>query len=245
MARTPSVRSESRWSQADFLLGLGCSGILTGGIATFSEDRFRALAPASISVDYAVRVLSVLLLVTVAALVFRWIFAVTGELRLLREHFADFIQPVNGQVYLFTVLFSILLGTLAKLSDNIAMFSLVFAVYSAGDIWGQSLRDRQLKRGFDAARSLEANSDMLAARTAIENYYFERPHLHRSATVMFFSFIALSLSLAGRGSDSGAAAAGLEVAAYAAMIANIIITEIVIWRWRRHRDVLLGDHYSW
>jgi hypothetical protein len=79
---------------------------------------------------------------------------------------------------------------------------------------------------------------------AIEQYYLDMPQMERAATIMFFSFVALSMALAGNASQSLATTEWLRAAAYLVVIANIAISEVVIWRWRKTRDDVLGEKYS-
>jgi hypothetical protein len=189
--------------------------------------------------------LATALLITVIVLVFRWIFAVSGEMRLLRAYLHEYVQPVPGQVYLWTILFSTLLGVLGSTTDNIIAFSAILAVYSGCDIWGQRLRDMQLKEAFRRmSREGSGDATMTSKRQAIENYYLDRPQIERSATIMFFTFVSLSLALSGNASQSVEVKEWLHIAAYALVIMNIAISEVVIWRWRKTRDVVLGDKYS-
>jgi len=103
----------------------------------------------------------------------------------------------------------------------------------------------QLKPAFRQTTGGGSEDPTLQAKLqAIEHYYVELPQMERSATIMFFSFTALSLALAGNASQSAAVTAWLHAAAYALVITNIMISEVVIWRWRKTRDAVLGETYS-
>lgn len=116
-------------------------------------------------------------------------------------------------------------------------------MYSVGDMWAQKLRDTQLKPAFRPTGN-ERGDPLSPKQRAIEHYYLERPQTERCATIMFFSFAALSLALSGNASHSDAVKDWLHVVAYLIIIANIAISEVVIWRWRNARDAVLGDKYS-
>lgn len=238
-------RATAIWSLVDRLFQFACAIILSSALVAFSKGRLLELFSPSLDREYVLNLFAVLLLITVVILVFRWIFAVLGEMRLLREYFPEQIKPPRSQVYVWTVIFSILLGALGSLTGNIIAFSAIFAVYSLGDMWGQKLRDMQLKPAFRQTTG-EGSEDLTpqSKRRAIEHYYVERPQMERSATIMFFSFTALSLALAGNASQSSAVTEWLHAAAYALVIANIVISEVVIWRWRKARDAVLGETYS-
>lgn len=235
----------SRWSQLDWLFQLACKILVGGTLLVFLKDRLPKLLLPTLSHEYLTYVLATALLITVLVLVFRWIFAVAGEMRLLRVYLHEYVQQVPGQVYLWTILFSILLGTLGSITDNIIAFSAILAVYSVFDIWGQWLRDLQLKEAFrQIAREGSSDATISSKRQAIEKYYLDKPQMQRSATIMFFTFASLSLALAGNASHSVETKEWLHMAAYAIVIANIAISEVVIWRWRKTRDDVLGEKFS-
>jgi hypothetical protein len=245
MGNVVDSRSASRWPLMDQLLRYAVTIIVGSALLALSKDRFLKLLSPSFNVQFALDLFGVILLIAVVTLVFRWVFAIGGEMRLLRDYFPDQIGPQPAQVYVWTILFSILLGTLGSLTGNIIAFSSVFAVYSLGDIWGQSLRDAQLKEAFRQRRNLDQeDADIQRKMLAIEHFYLETPQLQRSATVMFFSFSALSLALIGNASQSPGATEWLHVAAYIVAIATIVISEVVIWRWRKARDDVIGETYS-
>ncbi len=239
-----NLAAPSRWSSIDRLFQLGCGIIVSSAILVISRDRLLQLLSPTLSRQYLLYLLGTLLLIVVVILVFRWIFAVSGEMRLLQDYFREYIQPQPGQVYTWTVIFSILLGTLGSLTDNIIAFSATFAVYSLGDMWGQKLRDTQLKDGFRKIPDKGLDDKLRCKHKAIEHYYLERPQMERSATIMFFAFVSLSLALIGNASQSVVTTERLHVAAYSVIIANIVISEVVIWRWRKDRDTVLGERYS-
>lgn len=245
MDNLPETDAPEQWPVLDRWFQIGCAIILSSGILAFARERLLKLLSPTLSDQYLLDLLGIVLLITVVILVFRWIFAVYGEMRLLREYFRKRIRPQPSQVYVWTIFFSILLGALGYLTGNIIAFSAIFAVYSLGDIWGQHIRDKQLKEAF--RQPTDEDSDDHAPpskRQTIEHYYLDRPQMERSATIMFFSFVALSLALAGSASQSVAVTERLHAAAYAVIIANIVISEVVIWRWRKIRDAVLGEKYS-
>ena len=78
---------------------------------------------------------------------------------------------------------------------------------------------------------------------AIESYYI-KPHLQRSATVMFFSFITLISGLFAQFYSHPKYDKIFSSLAYGIMSFNIIISELIINQWRKTRDRTLGDNYS-
>lgn len=233
-----------RWSDLDVIFRFSCMIIIGSALLALSKDRFIELWPFEPSREYVLKVERVVLLLVVVSLVFRWLRAVSGEMRMLREYFREYIPSKPGQVFVWTILFSILLGGLGSLTDNITAFCAVFAVYSVGDIWGQHIRDRLLKVGFQSAKAKKVSDAIQRKRKAIENFYFEMPQMQRSATIMFFSFIALCMSLVGLGSTSTETKEWFDAIAYGIVIMNIVVSEGIIWHWRKTRDDILGERYS-
>ena len=142
------------------------------------------------------------------------------------------MSPSAG--YVWTVLFSILLGALAYFSNEPVVFGCILAVYSLGDVWGQRLRDSQLKMMLRQTQVSEhADDPRTSAWEAIEHYYLERPQLQRSVTVMFFSFAATFLALIANLKSDTAYAPWLKCGATGVMLLNIIVSEAIIFAWRK------------
>jgi hypothetical protein len=237
--------TEGRWKQAESLLQLGQGLVRAVALLGLNRHCFHGLVSVSFTPGYLVLALSAVVLAIVLGLCFKWVLAIHGELRMLKEHLAEYIEPIDGSAAVFAVMFSILLGLLGWLTDEPVAFSLVLAVYSAGDIWGQTLRDRQLKTAFQAAASKDPEGQLAAGRAAVESYYLGKPHIPRSATVMFFSFAASTLAFQGETATSAEAQLWWRAAAYAVIALNLVGNEVVLWRWRRERDAVLGDRYSY
>jgi len=96
-------RSTAIWSLVDRLFQFGCAIILSSALVAFSKDRLLKLFSPALDREYLLNLLGVLLLIAVVILVFRWICAVLGEMRLLREYFPEQIRPPRSQVYVWTV----------------------------------------------------------------------------------------------------------------------------------------------
>jgi hypothetical protein len=232
-----------RWQHLRWLFQFAIGLIAVTGIVGFTGTRLLAMWPPEAKAEYLVRLLGVLLLCVIVLLIFRWIFAVAGEMRMLETYFRDYIPPQPGKVHMWTVLFAVLLGVMGYYADRIEVFASLFVLYNLGDLWAHALRDKQLK---SVLRHIAAqpDPDQSKPRAAILQYYLDRPQVHRSATMMFFTFIALLLAQASLLCGEVAARPWLQVGAYGVIIINITISEIVIARWRRARDADLEDRYS-
>ena len=235
---------EPKWLIYDRLFQVGWSIILASGLIVFSRDRFLALYPPSITPDYYARLLGVVLLLTVLGLIFGYVFAVLGEMRMLREYLGKFAPSPPAQAYVWTIAISIVLGVLAYFTDRVLLFSAFFACYNVADLWGQAIRDRQIRRLLRQARAVSPPGTTYKAWQVIEEYYLERPHAHRIATVMFFAFVGLILAILAKSTSQASISSWLQCAAYLVVVLAIIIGKTTIHIWRRRRDRALGECYS-
>ena len=105
------------------------------------------------------------------------------------------------------------------------------------DIWGHRIRNAVIGEGLDN-ESLPDSKKIIA--NVIKQYYFEKPQLERSVTIMFFSFVSLILSVSSKIPLGEYTEKILSSSAYCVMLANIIISEIVIIKWRRQRDMKIN-----
>jgi hypothetical protein len=233
-----------RWKTLDRYFNVAWALIVAVGVSVFSKDRLDQLWPISVSPEYLASVLGLVLLSTTVILVFRYVFAVGGEMQMLRVHLTEHVPPPPYQVFFFTIAFSILLGFLAYFSNKIIVFTILFVIYNLGDLWGQAMRDKALKEALSTAKTRQVDQTHHQVLIAIERYYMERPQVHRTTTIMFFSFVALVLSILSSEQRWGSIGPWLECMAYAVMVLNIVISEYVIFRWRCDRNNVLGERYS-
>jgi hypothetical protein len=232
------------WDTIDRLLQLGIAVAIAAVAFSLSRDRILDLWPLSNSPIYYSKLLGVVLLIVIVSLLFRWILAVMGEIRMLRWYMSDRIRPQPIQSSVWTVLFSVFLGVMASFSHNITLCSAAFAVYSLGDVWGQKIRNSQLINAFANMDPDKCENSQKKNLNAIKRYYLERPQIERSVTLMFFSFVGLLFAEASCFQSETIAGAWLKCSAYAVVIVNITIGELVIFRWRRLRDEVLGQMWS-
>jgi len=239
-----SVDFTGRWESLEFYLNIAVALIVAVGVSVFSKNRWDQLWPISLSPEYLSSVLGLVLLATTVFLVFLYVFAVRCEMKMLKVHLTEHVPSPTPQVFFFTIAFSIILGLLAYFSNKITVFTILFVIYNLGDLWGQAMRDKAIKAALAAAKTQPTGQTRHKVLTAIERYYVERPQVHRTTTIMFFSFVALILSILGREQSLGSIGPWLECVAYAVMVLNIVISEYVIFRWRRESDKVLGERYS-
>lgn len=235
----------SRWNVIERLFQFGCGIILASVFLSFSHDRFIELWPPTLSPTYYSKVLGILLLLEIIALLFRWFIACFGEMRMIKKYFEDFIPIQPIQVYISTIVLAVILGILGAFSNNIFVCSAILALYNCGDIWAHKIRNNQLKEAFQEINTTKYSEDnRREAWNAIGHFYLERPQLERSATLMFFSFVGLLLAQASIFKSSTSIGTWLECAAYIVILLSIAVGEFLMYRWRRSRDKILHEVYS-
>jgi len=231
--------STGHWKKLELCFNIGFAVILTTVLTAFAKDRFVSLWPVDLSPSYCSKFLGVILLIEIIVLLFLWTFAVWNEMNILKKYFFKYIPQQPYQVAVWTVMFCLVLGLLGKFSDRIVVCSAIFAIYGLGDIWGQKIRNNQLK---DVLRKMGKDKYEETPTQVIKSFYLERPQLERSASIMFFSFVGLMLAQASLFNESTLKGKWLECSAYLVVILNIAIGEIVIYRWRRQRDKILKQY---
>ena len=234
---------EFNWNLIDHLFQLGVALVFFTVVFAFSRERIKDLWPPSNSPIYYSKLLGVVLLVVIVLLVLRWILSVMGEIRMLKWYMKDSIKSQPIKAYLWTILFSIFLGTMACFSSNITVCSAAFAIYSCFDVWGQKIRNTQLAKGL-VSMDADERKDKEKELNVIKCYYLEKPQIERSVTLMFFSFVGLLFAQASLFQSEATIKAWLECAAFVVVIANITVGELIIFRWRRARDKDLDKVWS-
>jgi hypothetical protein len=219
--------------------------LATSAILSWARERFAVLWPIELSQTYVQNALGVALLLVVIFLIFRWIFAVRGEMRMLEEHLGDLIETQPYQLYAWTVVIAVVLGTLGYLSSSPALFNGVFVGYTLVNMWGMKLLEDQLRSVLHKASIEEIPLQPKGSpREIIAHFYLHRPQFQRVATIMFLGFVALAMAEAAALRPDLRYAPVLTCSAYGLTIANVLGSEFVIYRWRKARDRTLGENYS-
>jgi hypothetical protein len=174
---------------------------------------------------------STALLVTTFVWFFMYVQASRRELDMLDSAFdSDRIERWKGVVLPTVVGLSLLFGCLIAFSTNILIYSALVPLQSVLDLFGQVTINRNLnilvrEKQFRGAEG-ERKGQILFL------YYVEKPHLLRVSLILVVFCGAFGLAVTShflRQPTYG-------YISYSAIIAAIVIGEIVIRRWRKERD---------
>lgn len=239
-----SKLAQGKWNRVRTYLAIGITVLVATGILTFSKDRIVVMFNSAGSGLSPENYLQLMLLITTLFLIYQWIRIHIGEVDLLNDNLENFIPPLPRPSFALIISFAIILGLLGYFSYNILLYSSFFVVFSIFDIWSIYYRNLTLRKALKNARSAISDPKQITYLQAIEDYYIGRPHMQRSATVMFFSFIALICGILSKLYQSPSFGELFGSFAYGTMSVNIIVSEIIINHWRKVRDGVLEENYS-
>jgi len=221
---------------------------LTLGITIFFAAIFFFIAhswlPSDITkINSPVTLLSIFLLITTFILSLFWIRASIKELQIFSSYFDDFVSSTPSSSLFISVGIAFFLGALIYFSNDIVIYSWIFAIFTLFGSWGGWIRSCEVRAGLDKAQKkvkeeIDQEHPFISKWSAIESYEFERPHLQRAVTGLFFTFVPLIIGLKSESLSQPTKDSWLSIA-YIIIILNIIISEYIIHRWRRERDHVL------
>jgi len=238
------IRSKNRWKRVWMFLTFGITILTATGVLTFSKDRIIFLFSSEGLKYFPENHLQILLMLATLFLIYQWIRIHIGEIQMLEDNLEEYLPSIPRPSFALIVLFAIMLGMLGFFSYNIILYTSIFVFFSIFDIWSIYYRNLTIKKALNEARTEIKDENLLKNLQAIEKYYIEKPHMQRSATVMFFSFISLILGISAQLNPNKEYVKLFSSLAYGIMSFNVIISEIIINRWRRTRDKTLGEYYS-
>ncbi len=231
---------KKRWTRMEEYVQFGMYVLFIGSVLLIAKKR---LADAFTLENFPVAQLSILLLFETLVLIIYWKKASSGELEMFRDYFKEFVPPIPTSYSLIAFGISLFLVVLAYFSYDVVIYSSIFASFKLFESWGGWIRTSEIRAGLKRARNEASHTDeRRKGWDIIENYEFEEPHVLRTVTVLFFSFVPLILGLLGE-LIFQTWKIWLLSAAYIVIILNIGIAEIVIRSWRRKRDNALGKPY--
>lgn len=236
--------SKGKWTRVWMFLTLGITLIVATGILTFSKDRIIFLFSSESFQYFPENHLQILLMFATLFLVYQWIRIHIGEIQLLKDNFEKFIPSLPRPSFALIVSFAIILGMLGYFSYSIVLYSSIFVLFSIFDIWSIYYRNLTIEKALKNARTAKNDENQIKNLRAVEIYYIEKPHMQRSATVMFFSFISLIFGLYAQLYPDPKYVKLFSSLAYGIMSFNVIISELIINHWRRTRDKTLDENYS-
>jgi hypothetical protein len=175
----------------------------------------------------------VFLFIELVALVFRWMIATQHEFDMWKSWLKNPFTPIEQKAAL--IVFPLVLGVLPAFPNQIVFISGFMAVYSFSNYWTQWLCNDHFHRALQKTQKTSLDKVTSGVLTVMEHFWLKRPQLGRIATMIFFNSIAFSLALAGAVQQEPQRHR-YQLSAYAILILVLLITEIIIARWRYKLD---------
>lgn len=226
-------------------IGGGLLGLL--GTLIVGPDVLRVLAlPSSTS-----NLLFLILFAMQGLFIILWILVTERELLLMAQWLdpVDY-EPPSGQTQMIeSVGIAVFLVAMLVATRNPLWYGAMFLLYSTVDFIGGRYFNAQLRKAIDGSEAhLKAvedtmNSDVAStyhsALDVIASYWLKprRPRARRHVFLLTFGAVGLLLAIGWKtyGNDR------LRSAAYLVFIVNLLVSEVVIWRWREVRDESLHN----
>ena len=235
---------KSRWDRLNWLYQVSLCIAVGLGILTFAKERVAAVFSSSGMSDFPVPHLSVALLLVTLILMLRWVRASASEMRMLRDHFEEFIPILPKHAFCAAILLAVSLGTLGYFSNRIVVYAAIFATYNLFDMWGTWLVIAKVREALRNARQEAPRTNgRQDAWNAIENYYLNKPLIARCATIQFLAFVSLALGMQAQLQVPDHIERLLRSIAFGLMIIIIASSSLVIYFWRKKRDLSIGETY--
>jgi hypothetical protein len=173
----------------------------------------------------------VVLFIELVVLAVRWIIATLHELLMWVRWLKN---PLSRQEMYAAILgLSIVLGLLLAFPHRILIIAGIMTVYLLINYWTQWLANEHFRRALHETKQMRLSNTKKRVLEVMEYFWLKRPQLARIVTMMFFSFIAFSLALAGTCQPDQQLRQRFQLIAYVILILIIFISEIVIAWWRR------------
>jgi len=239
-----SVLTSSRWTRLTWFFNLSFAIAFAMVALSVSKSRFRLAVETNPIDSFFLPQLSVLLLITSILLILAWMWAVYGEMQMLRDHGEEFVPTLPRETIIVGVSISAFLSLLAYFSYQPLVYSALYVGYKLTGIWAGKILESKLRQGFRNAKhgAEEFQSENWQLRV-IERYYLETPHLLLALVETGLATVAVILASFGEYATTGSLKKGLELAAYIVMFAVIGLNAVVYARWRSRRDKELGENY--
>lgn len=177
--------------------------------------------------------------VSTAVLFVRYLTSTHHELGLLEEY----LSPTSGtprvgpSVYYNVFILSVSFGVLIAVSHLILVYCGLMIILNVADFWGGWQGKRNIMPLFDKKLSQRVSPKNRQIIEIMRCHYLGNPTLERVATIMFFNWVAFSLALVAHYES-------LEWCrdlAYVIVILNILVSEVVMYRWRKNRDRKIAE----
>lgn len=242
-SKTPDLTS-SRWTRLNWAFSLSVAIALPMLALLLFKGRFRLAVETNPIDSFFLPQLSVVLLIASILLILAWMWAVHGEMQMLRDFGEAFVPILPRQTIIVGVSISAFLHLLAYFSYQPLVYAALYVCYKLIGIWAGQILESKLKQGFrNAKHSAEGIQSENWQLHVIERYYLETPHLSLALVETGLATVAVILASVGEYVVHGSLENGLTMAAYIVMLAVIGLNAVVYARWRNRRDTELGENY--
>ena len=159
------------------------------------------------------------------------------ELDMLTDYLEEEVTlRIKIKTYCVIIFLAIFFGILISFSHKILIYCMGIIIYSLLDVWGTWQLGKTIEP-LIKKRSEKSNGEERKTIETIYDYFFKNPYVQRILTIMFVNWIAFTLALIARYEKS--LSRTLEFSAYVIVGLNIIVSELIITKWRRKRNVNL------
>jgi len=190
-------------------------------------------SPPGSKADAPIYVARIILFALLAVLMVRWIIATHHEYDLWMRWLDNPHEP--QRVYGAIIALALVLGLLLAFPHRIIFVTAVVSCSALFTYWTQWLCNDHFERALRRTQRDAADAVAEQVLDAMEVYWLKRPQLGRMAVIIFTSCIAFAFAFGGS-LVQGRTGRAFNLVAYAIVVANILVGEIVVGYWRHVRD---------
>lgn len=207
--------------------------------AGLTSDSFKAMWVVRFSggIELVLQLMRIAFFFEMMVLAVAWTIATKTEMGLWIEYLDNPWKTVEReQVYGAIITLAIVLGVALAFPYNAPFITFFMTAVWLINYWTQWLCIEHFSKSTAKARTDHR------VLSAMEHYWMELPHLGRIATMMFFGSISFSLAFASI-FVVGFQKTLLQLLAYCILFTDILVGEIIIWRWRsaRNRQIEIAE----
>jgi hypothetical protein len=179
--------------------------------------------------EIPLRITAIVLFIILAILVIRWVIVTQYQLDMWKRWLNHPIAP--AQTYSALCGLSIMLGILPVYAHRILIMSSIMTLYLTINLWTQWLSNVHFSRALSKTVHVPQNAVRARIHQSMVKFWIGRPQLPRILYMLLASVVALSLAAAGK-CDTTEHQNSYYLAAYIVLILDIIVSEVIIVRWR-------------
>jgi hypothetical protein len=187
--------------------------------------------------EASLRIAAIALFLTLAVLVVRWVIVTQHQLEMWKKWLDHPIAP--AETYTAFCGLSLMLGILPVFAHRVVAMTSIMTVYLGINYWTQWLCNVHFARALAKSRENPLTPLRIEVHRAMEFFWVTQPQLPRILFMLLACVVAFFLAVAGA-YDVYARQTKYYLAAYVVLILDIIISELVIARWRVKLDAAIA-----